>query len=180
MRIVVLKERAAGEHRVALVPESVGQLVKAGVEMVVESGAGQAAGFPDAPYAAAGAALAGSANDALAGAHVVLKVQPPSLDEAGHLPSGALLISFLPAAAAGDLLTQLANRNVTALGLERVPRITRAQSMDVLSSQATVAGYKAVLLGASTMPRLLPMMTTAAGSLAWLPSQLKLPSSVPE
>src|SRR5688572_16819484 len=165
MRIVVLKERTAGEHRVALVPESVGRLVKGGVEVVAERGAGQAAGFADASYAAAGAALAGSTDEALAGADVVLKVQPPSQDEAGRLRSGALLISLLPASSAGTLLPQLANRNVTALGLERVPRITRAQSMDVLSSQATVAGYKAVLLGASTLPRLLPMMTTAAGSL---------------
>ena len=165
MRIVVLKERAAGEHRVALVPESVGKLVKSGVEVMAERGAGQAAGFPDAAYAAAGATLAGSPDEALAGADVVLKVQPPSQDEAGHLRSGALLISLLPASSAGNLLAQLASRNVTALGLERVPRITRAQSMDVLSSQATVAGYKAALLGASTMPRLLPMMTTAAGSL---------------
>src|SRR5574341_1111298 len=96
MRIVVLKERSAGEHRVALVPESVGKLVKAGVEVVTVRGAGQAAGFPDAAYAAAGATQAGSADEALAGAHVVLKVQPPSLDEAGHLPSGALLICFFP------------------------------------------------------------------------------------
>ena len=165
MRIVVLKERAAGEHRVALVPESVGKLVKAGVEVVVEHGAGQSAGFLDAQYAAAGAAQAISADEVLSGAHVVLKVQPPSADEAGHLPSGAVLISLLPASTNGDLLSQLASRHVTALALERVPRITRAQSMDILSSQATVAGYKAVLLGASTMPRLLPMMTTAAGSL---------------
>ena len=165
MRIVVLKERAAGEHRVALVPESVGKLVKGGGEVVVERGAGQVAGFPDAQYTAAGAALAGSAGDALTGAHVVVKVQPPSADEAAHLPSGTVLISLLPASSSRDLLAQLASRNVTALGLERVPRITRAQSMDILSSQATVAGYKAVLLGASTLPRLLPMMTTAAGSL---------------
>src|SRR5688572_2176600 len=165
MRIVVLKERTAGEHRVALVPESVGRLVKGGVEVVAERGAGQAAGFPDASYSAAGASLAGSTDEALAGADIVLKVQPPSPDEAGQIRSGALLISLLPASSAGNLLPLLANRNVTALGLERVPRITRAQSMDVLSSQATVAGYKAVLLGASTLPRLLPMMTTAAGSL---------------
>ena len=165
MRIAVLKERAAGEHRVALVPESVSKLVKAGAEVLVERGAGQAAGFPDASYQAVGAALAAAADEALSGADVVLKVQPPTPDEAGRLPSGAVLISLLPASSNGDLLPQLASRNITALSLERVPRITRAQSMDVLSSQATVAGYKAVLLGASTLPRLLPMMTTAAGSL---------------
>jgi NAD(P) transhydrogenase subunit alpha len=165
MRIVVLKERVAGEHRVALVPESVGRLVKAGVEIVVEQRAGERAGFPDRQYVAAGARLAGSSPEALEGAAVALKVQPPTPEEAALLPSGVVLISLMPATSNGHLLQQLADRRVTALALEKVPRITRAQSMDVLSSQATVAGYKAVLLGAGAMPRLMPMLTTAAGSL---------------
>ncbi|MGH9383494.1 MAG: Re/Si-specific NAD(P)(+) transhydrogenase subunit alpha [Vicinamibacterales bacterium] len=164
MRIVVLREREVGEYRVALIPESAAKLVKAGAEVVVEHDAGRAAGFPDRQYIAAGAQVTASLDEAFRGAQIVLKVKP-SLDEAGRFPSGSVLISLFPVTSSADLLAQLASRHVTVLGLERVPRITRAQSMDVLSSQATVAGYKAVLLGASTLPRLLPMMTTAAGSL---------------
>jgi NAD(P) transhydrogenase subunit alpha len=164
MRIVVLKERAERERRVALVPESAARLVKAGAEVSIETGAGEAAGFLDAQYTAAGAALAASAPEALSGASLVLTVQPPT-DAIGHLPAGAILVSLVPAAQAATVLPALAAQQVTTLALEKVPRITRAQSMDVLSSQATVAGYKAVLLGASQMPRLMPMMTTAAGSL---------------
>ncbi len=165
MRIAVLKERADREQRVALVPDSAGRLVKAGAEIVVEQHAGEAAGFPDSQYSVAGAQLATTATEALAGAAVVLKVQPPTSAEAALMPAGAILVSLLPTPSNGDLLSDLASRRVTVLGLERVPRITRAQSMDVLSSQATVAGYKAVLLGAGAMPRLMPMLTTAAGSL---------------
>ena len=165
MRIAVLKERAAGERRVALVPESAAKLVKAGAEVAIEKGAGEAAGFPDAQYTAAGAAVAAGSASALAGADVVLAVQPPASPPLDELPSGSVLISLMPPGAVDDVLPKLAGRSVTSLALEKVPRITRAQSMDVLSSQATVAGYKAVLLGAGQMPRLMPMMTTAAGSL---------------
>lgn len=165
MRIAVLTERAERERRVALVPESVARLTKSGSEVVIERGAGTAAGFPDAQYEAAGASIAGSPADATSGAGLVLKVQPPSADEMAAIPAGAVLITTMPAAVAADRVAALAARKVTVLGLEKVPRITRAQSMDILSSQATVAGYKAVLLGAAAMPRLMPMMTTAAGSL---------------
>jgi NAD(P) transhydrogenase subunit alpha len=164
MRIVVLKERAERERRVALVPESTARLVKAGVDVSIETGAGAAAGFPDAQYAAAGATIAPAAADALAGADVVAAVQPPRPAEIAQIPPGGVLISLVPQAHA-DALADLAARGVTVLALERVPRITRAQSMDVLSSQATIAGYKAVILGANHMPRLMPMMTTAAGSI---------------
>ena len=164
MRIVVLKERAERERRVALVPESAAKLVKSGAEVSIETGAGESAGFLDAQYTAAGAAIAASATDALAGASLVLTVQPPT-DAIAQLPAGTILVSLVPAAQAADVLPALAAQQVTTLALEKVPRITRAQSMDVLSSQATVAGYKAALLGASQMPRLMPMMTTAAGSL---------------
>jgi NAD(P) transhydrogenase subunit alpha len=109
--------------------------------------------------------LAASAAQALSGAHVILAVQPPGASELQHFPAGSVLISLVPPGSTADLLPALTARQVTSLALERVPRITRAQSMDILSSQATVAGYKAVLLGAGAMPRLLPMMTTAAGSL---------------
>ncbi len=165
MRIAVLKETAEHERRVALVPDAVGKLAGAGVEVVVERGAGAAAGAADDAYAAAGAKLAEDASSACSGAGVVVKVQPPTIGEAARLEPGCVLISLLPVAERTDLLRALAERRVTVLALERVPRITRAQSMDVLSSQATIAGYKAVLIGAAALPRLLPMMTTAAGSI---------------
>jgi NAD(P) transhydrogenase subunit alpha len=165
MRIAVLVERAPGERRVALVPESVQKLSKTGATVAVETGAGTAAGFPDAAYSAAGATVVATAAEALGGAAIVLGVQKPSVEQAGRLPSGAVLVCMVQAASAAAELAALAKQKVTTLALEKVPRITRAQSMDVLSSQATVAGYKAVLLGASALPRLLPMMTTAAGSL---------------
>jgi len=165
MRIVVLKERAERERRVALVPESARRLVKAGAEVVVEQGAGESAGFPDAYYTAAGASIASSFITALTGAHLVVTVQPPDSAHIHQLPPNSVLISLMPPQAVTDLLPALAARRVTSLALEQVPRITRAQTMDVLSSQATVSGYKAVLLGASRMPRLMPMLTTAAGSL---------------
>jgi H+-translocating NAD(P) transhydrogenase subunit alpha len=164
MRVVVVKERVEREQRVALVPESVAKLVKAGAEVVVEQSAGKRAGFGDALYVAAGAMIDPAPAQSLATADVVLCVQPP-LTHINDLPVGGVLISLVPATRAPDLVSSLAAQKVTVLALERVPRITRAQSMDILSSQATVAGYKAVLLGANHMPRLMPMMTTAAGSL---------------
>ena len=165
MRISVLTERAEGEQRVALVPENVAKLVKAGATVVVQEGAGARAFHADAAYVAAGATIADSAAAAVAGADVVAKVQRPLADEMSLLPSGVTLICMLNAQSAGDQIQQLATQGVSTLALERVPRITRAQSMDVLSSQATIAGYKAVLMGAAALPRILPMMTTAAGSL---------------
>ena len=156
MRIAVLKERAAGEHRVALVPESVSKLVKAGAEVMVERGAGQAAGFPDASYQAVGAALAGAADEALSGADVVLKVQPPTPDEAGRLPSGAVLISLLPASSNGDLLPQLASRNITALA----PRAGAAHHASAVDGRAVVAGDRRRLQGGAA--RRLDAATAAA------------------
>ena len=148
----------------ALVPDSVGRLGKAGVEIVIESGAGAAAGFDDAAYTQAGATVAPDARTACAGAAAVVKVQPPTNEEADLLDRGTLLVSLLPLSEQKDVIARLADRGVTALALERVPRIARAQSMDVLSSQATVSGYKAVLLGAGALTRFLPMLTTAAGN----------------
>jgi len=165
MRISVLTERADGEQRVALVPENVAKLVKAGATVVVQAGAGARAFYADAAYVAAGATIADDAATAISGADVVAKVQRPLADELSSLPAGITLICMLNAQSAGDLIQQLATQGVSTLALERVPRITRAQSMDVLSSQATIAGYKAVLMGAAALPRILPMMTTAAGSL---------------
>jgi NAD(P) transhydrogenase subunit alpha len=165
MRISVLKETAPGERRVALVPENVARLVKQGHAVRVERGAGAEAGFPDAAYEAAGAATAGR-EEALAGAEVVAKVQRPEPAEAAAIPPGALLVALLAPDRSGDLLRGLAGRGVQAMAMERVPRTTRAQAMDALSSQATLAGYKGVLLGAAALNRILPMLTTAAGTLA--------------
>lgn len=167
MRIGVPRERAVRERRVALVPEAVSRLVKgARHQVAVERGAGAAAGFPDAAYAAAGASLADDAASLLGASDLVLKVRCPSREEALLLAERSILISFLPPAASGELLELLARREVTALSMDLVPRVTRAQAMDALSSQANLAGYKAVLIGAEAMSRVLPMMTTAAGTLA--------------
>jgi NAD(P) transhydrogenase subunit alpha len=165
MRIAVLRESAVGERRVALVPENVARLVKAGHEVRIEREAGQAAGFTDAAYAAAGARV-GTVGEALDGAQVVAAVRRPTPEASDRLPQGSLLVALLQPAQSAPLLERLAARGVHAMAMEKVPRTTRAQAMDALSSQASLAGYKAVLLGAAALPRILPMMTTAAGTLA--------------
>jgi NAD(P) transhydrogenase subunit alpha len=159
--IGVAKETAPGERRVSLTPDAAGKLVKAGLAVVVERGAGEAASFTDDAYSQAGATL----GDAWA-ADLVAKVQKPSAAEVQRLREGAALVGTLQAATNAELLRQLAARRVTAFSLELLPRITRAQSMDVLSSQATVAGYKAVLLAAQAATRFFPMLVTAAGTLS--------------
>ncbi|HRQ78080.1 MAG TPA: NAD(P) transhydrogenase subunit alpha [Gemmatimonadaceae bacterium] len=164
MIVGIPKESSVGERRVALVPESVGRLVKAGVTVRVERGAGTAAGFPDTLYEAAGATLVDAAS--AFSADLVCKVQKPTAAEIAQLATGAQLISLLAPSTSADAIAALDARGVNAFALELVPRITRAQSMDVLSSQATVAGYKAVLIGASASPKFLPMLTTAAGTIA--------------
>jgi NAD(P) transhydrogenase subunit alpha len=161
MKFGVPKETVAGERRVALVPDTVAKLVKEGHEAVVEPGAGVAAGFTDDAYRSAGASLA----DPWA-ADLVCKVQKPSPAEVEKLRESAALVGLLQVATSADLLGQLAQRRITAFSLELLPRITRAQAMDVLSSQATAAGYKAVLLAAETTPRFFPMLVTAAGTLS--------------
>jgi NAD(P) transhydrogenase subunit alpha len=163
MRIAVPLESAPGELRVALTPESAGRLVKAGHDVRIQAGAGTRAGFPDSAYESAGASIADAAA-LFADAALVCRVQPPTPAEVDKLPRGSALLALLAPSRNAPLLTLLAARNITALALELVPRITRAQSMDVLSSQSTVAGYKAVLVGATTLPKFLPMLTTAAGN----------------
>ena len=165
MQVAVLKETAARERRVALTPDSAARLVKSKVDVVVQRGAGQAAGLPDDAYAAAGARLAEDAASTCAGARIVLKVQPPTDAEVALLDADALVISLMRPGQHQALAQRLAERRVSALALELVPRITRAQTMDVLSSQSTVAGYKAVLLGAAELGKFLPMLTTAAGNI---------------
>lgn len=161
VRIAVLKEIQPAERRVAQTPETAARLVKAGVGVVVERGCGVSAGFDDAEWIAAGATIAATAEEAVSGAAVVLAVQPPEEALLSRLARGTLLISFLPSA----LREAVAAKGIDALAMEKVPRTTRGQAVDALSSQATVAGYQSVLLGAGRLPRLLPMMTTAAGTL---------------
>lgn len=161
MKIVVLRESREHECRVAQVPDSINKLVKAGATVLVERGAGTAAGYDDASYEKAGAMLVGTAAEALDSAQVVLKVQAPTDAELELMRPGTLLVSFQPP----SLKERLAAKKIDSLAMERVPRTTRGQAVDALSSQATVAGYKAVLLGAGRLSRLLPMMTTAAGTL---------------
>jgi NAD(P) transhydrogenase subunit alpha len=162
MRIGVPRETAPGERRVALVPEVVGKLVPAGFDVVVQRGAGKAASFPDTAYEEAGARLA----DDWADADAVVKVQKPSEDEAGRLREGQVLIGFLQPLTDAEGIERLAARGVVAFAMESIPRITRAQPMDALSSQATVSGYKATLLAAERLPKFFPMLMTAAGTVA--------------
>jgi NAD(P) transhydrogenase subunit alpha len=159
MRVGVPKELVPGERRVALVPDTVGR-VGEGVEVVVEAGAGDAAGFPDAAYREAGATI-GDPWDT----DVVVKVAAPSAGEAGRLHDGQALIAFLSPLTDRDGVDRLAAAGVHGFALESVPRITRAQPMDALSSQATVAGYKGALIAADRLPRFLPMLMTAAGTI---------------
>ena len=142
IRIAVPKENAAREARVALVPESVAKLVKSGATVSVEHDAGLAAGFTDANYVTAGATIAVDFASVVTDATLVCKVQPPTASEVAALPAAATLICYLAQSGSAETIAALAGRTVNALALEKVPRITRAQSMDVLSSQATVSGYK--------------------------------------
>src|SRR6195256_2144315 len=159
MRVGVARETAPGERRVALVPESAAKLIAAGFEVVVEPGAGEAASFPDEAYRDAGASL-GSPWEADA----VVKVAKPDEAEVARLREGQVLIAYLDPLADREGVERLASRGVTAFAMESIPRITRAQSMDALSSQATVSGYKGALLAAEYLPRFFPMLMTAAGT----------------
>ena len=162
MRIGVPKEIAPNERRVALTPDVVGRLTKGGFEIFLERGAGSAAFFPDEAYTKAGASV-GDRGSVLGHAEIILQVQAPNPESLTQIPEGTALVAFFQPGA--DLLRQLAQRRLTAFSLVLLPRITRAQPMDVLSSQATVAGYKAVLLAASAAGRVFPMLVTAAGTL---------------
>ncbi len=165
MRIVVPREAAPGEGRVALVPESIGRLTAAGFEVVVERGAGAAAGFSDEDYRAAGASPPG-AGGLYEGADGVVRVSRPAPDEVSAMAPGTVLIGFLAPLTDAEGIERLRNRGIVAFAMESVPRITRAQSMDALSSQATVAGYKAVLIAADRVPKMFPLLMTAAGTIA--------------
>ena len=164
MKVGVAKETAPGERRVALVPEALGKLKAAGLEILVETGAGTGAAFPDSTFAEAGATIV--ATDALyKEADVILRVAKPSAAEVGKLRSGQAVIGFLSPLIDPKLAKSLADKGVTAISLDAIPRtLSRAQTMDALSSQANVGGYKAVLIAANAYPRYFPLLTTAAGT----------------
>jgi H+-translocating NAD(P) transhydrogenase subunit alpha len=166
MKIAVIKEIGFGEQRVALIPDLVARLVKQGLELWVEAGAGEKSFWSDEAYIQAGATIVSDTDKLWAEADVVLHVGVPSLAEASKLRSSVTLISCLTPLANEQLISQLASQGVTSLAMELIPRSTRAQSMDALSSQASIAGYKAVLLAAAALPKYFPMLTTAAGTIA--------------
>ncbi|HEY2141158.1 MAG TPA: Re/Si-specific NAD(P)(+) transhydrogenase subunit alpha [Solirubrobacteraceae bacterium] len=164
MRIGVPKETAAGEHRVALVPEVVSKLKAKGLDVVVQSGAGADALLPDDAFAAAGAELTGDAAKVW-GSDVVVTIAPPDAQAIRGLGAGSILVGFLSPLTSPQTTRALADAKATAFAMEAIPRISRAQAMDALSSQSNVAGYKAALLGAEQMGRFYPMLMTAAGTI---------------
>jgi NAD(P) transhydrogenase subunit alpha len=161
MIVSVPKETAGGERRVALVPELVSKLTKAGLEVLVQADAGAAAGFLDPSYAEKGARIEAGV---FGQADILLKVQPPTAEEIGQIKEGATLIGFLQPYTNAAAIKALAARKVTVFAMELMPRITRAQPMDALSAMSTVAGYKALLLAASRLPKFFPLLMTAAGT----------------
>jgi NAD(P) transhydrogenase subunit alpha len=165
MKIAVPKERAPGERRVALVPEIVAKFVKEGHTLAVERGAGTRAGYPDAAYEAAGATLASDDRAAYTDAALVVRVAKPSDAELDGIPRGAALLGFLAPLGDPRSVERYAERGLTALSMDAIPRTTKAQAMDALSSQANIGGYKAALLAANHLPKFFPMLTTAAGTI---------------
>lgn len=169
MKIAVAKETDVGECRVALVPDIVSRLVKKGFEVIVQSGAGERAFFPDQAYQAAGATMIADPRQLWGEADILLKVTSPGEQdgeaEINWLKSGATLISFLNPLKYPENIEKIAQKGISAFSMELIPRTSRAQSMDALSSQANVAGYKAALIAAANLPRMFPMMTTAAGTI---------------
>ena len=163
MKLGVPNQSAEGEKRVALVPDTAKKLASRGVETVVESGAGEKSHIPDSAYTDAGASV-GSADDAW-GAEVVAVVRAPTLEQIAQLGRGSVLIGFLAPLTAKDTTRALADQGVTSFAMEAIPRISRAQAMDALSSQASIGGYRAVLVAALEMGRFFPMLTTAAGTI---------------
>jgi H+-translocating NAD(P) transhydrogenase subunit alpha len=164
MKVAVPKEIAPGERRVALTPDAAAALVKTRLEVLIEAGAGTGAFHADAAFEKAGARIVPDASTLYREADIVLKVQKPTLAEVDQLREGAVLVSFLQALTSLDLVQRLVARKITSFGMEGVPRISRAQKMDALSSQANIAGYKAVLIAAESSAKFFPMLMTAAGT----------------
>lgn len=166
MKLAVLKEIAPGENRVAIIPDALKRLQKKGIKVLIQTGAGIAAGYLDEEYEKAGATLIDDPTKLIADSDAVVKVQPPSLEEIGMLKPNSVYISILQAFTRHDLVQGLAKQQITAFGLETIPRTTLAQSMDVLSSMSTIAGYKSVILAANHLIKFFPMLMTAAGTVA--------------
>jgi H+-translocating NAD(P) transhydrogenase subunit alpha len=165
MKVFAPRETVPGERRVAITPDSAGRLRKAGVEVSVEHGAGVAASYDDAVYEAAGAAVVANASEGYRGAGLVVKVQPPQLEEARAIEPGSAVLSFLQPGQQRALVDVFQERRITSFSLDLVPRISRAQSMDALSSQASLSGYKAVLLAGNRLGKYFPMLMSAAGTI---------------
>ncbi|MFM7085662.1 MAG: NAD(P)(+) transhydrogenase (Re/Si-specific) subunit alpha, partial [Cyanobium sp.] len=163
--MLVPRERSSGERRVAATPETVRRLLAKGVQLTLEQGAGLASGYSDDDYSAAGAALASPESLPWDGVDGVLCLHPPALEALERLRPGSLLVGLLAPYGARELVERLCQRQASSIALELLPRISRAQSMDVLSSQANIAGYKAVLLAAAALDRYVPMLMTAAGTI---------------
>ena len=163
--VAIPKETAVGEHRVALVPEVAAALIKKGIAVLVEAGAGASSYYPDSLYSAVGAEVLPSRQALLQKASVVLKVQNPTDEEIGWMRPGTVIVSFMNPSRNSEIIRRMRDAKITAFAMELIPRITRAQSMDALSSQATAAGYKAALLAAEHSPKFFPMLTTAAGTI---------------
>jgi NAD(P) transhydrogenase subunit alpha len=166
MRIAVRKEIVAGERRVAIVPDSIKRLAAKQIDVSVQSGAGASSFASDAEYLGAGARVDTSAEALLSDAEAVVQIHPPRVDEVVRLPEGTVLVSLVYPFVNTNLVRALAARKITAIAVEMIPRTTVAQMMDVLSSQATAAGYEAVMVAAATLPRFFPMLMTAAGTIA--------------
>lgn len=165
MRLFVPRETHPGENRASVTPETVKKLVRLGAEMIIETGAGAGAGFSDADYEAEGAKIESDRDANLGSADMVLRLRKPELDEVAKLKSGCIHVSYLDPFNEHELIKAFAAANVTAVSMEMIPRSTRSQKMDALSSQANLAGYVAVMLAANALPRILPMMMTPAGTL---------------
>jgi NAD(P) transhydrogenase subunit alpha len=165
MKIGIPRESVAGERRVALVPETVRKLAAKKIEVVVQAGAGEGSSWSDAEYQAAGASIAGSFEDLVARSDAIVKVHKPSADEVSKLKEGTALVALLYALSNAELVTSLAAKKLMSIALELIPRTTLAQAMDVLSSQANLSGYWAVVAAAARLPKIFPMLMTAAGTI---------------
>ena len=164
MKVGILKETSLNERRVAAVPETIAKMVKAGTEVIVESGAGKNSFIEDREFESAGAKTKADAKTLLSEADIVLKVNKPTIEEVNGMKEAAIFVGFLNPFSSADILKKLAERKITSFAMEMVPRITRAQRMDALSTMSTVAGYKAVLIAANACGRFFPMLTTAVGT----------------
>jgi NAD(P) transhydrogenase subunit alpha len=165
MKIAVPRERTPGERRVALVPDTVAKFVKAGLAVCIEHDAGASAGFADSAYAAAGATVAADYAAAAGDADIVVRVGRPTDAEFDALKRGAMVVGFLAPLGDPRSVEGYAKRGLTALSMDAIPRTTKAQAMDALSSQANIGGYKAALIAATALPKFFPMLTTAAGTI---------------